>query len=789
MQPLLKNCTNFGETPENIKKIFGDLQLIHGFNAKLLQELEKIVSQWSPESFLGPVFQKMGPFLKMYTAYSNKYVENIAVYNELIENNPKFVLEVQQCREKSGSQLKLADVLIMPIQRIPRYSLLLSDLLRHTDLTHPDYLCLQESLDKIMEVATHINEAVRRGENTKKVEAMQDKGIRLNNIIKPHRYLIKDGTVKLEVKPHHSYNTNVPVVKDTYTFLLFNDIFIHVKKDRIKAEQNLDQPQFLWPLMLVWVYGEGPKLTIYGPNETLTLTDTEGEDSWRIVLEESIKAHLAYKNKGKKRINTLAVRKGEYTFPSGQGHYKGEWLDGKRHGKGIFTLANTEYLGRWKEDKQHGKGRMTYATGDLYTGQWSHGLPHGKGELRQPDNTRYIGIWNKGVREGKGKCTWSNGDIYEGHWAADRICGEGRMTTTSGSTYQGTFEDNLFHGMGKLKLANGLEYDGEWKHGTKHGQGLLKYPSSATYQGEWHEDMRHGHGTFIDTDHTRYTGDWLHDVPEGNGTKEWPDGTVYEGKWLRGFRHGKGKCVYANGTVYDGMWENDRRHGEGEFTEEDDTHYKGTWVRDIREGKGVLTFANGAVYKGSFLNSQFHKSGVYTGAGDDLIVSYEGEWSYGKMNGKGIIKFKNGDFYKGGFRNGTFHGHGLYVHANGTTFDCKWHFGMKIGKISVLNGTPGAISVGQLSTLSLEESNADTSGPSSLSISSNSSTTPSTLQSSNGNTSGLLGAALQGTIDQTKHPFIIFPTANPLSAVVHITPGFPTLPFVCDSESAKSSMK
>lgn len=48
----------------------------------------------------------------------------------------------------------------MPIQRIPRYVMLLSDLLKHTEPNHLDYKNISTGLNKVQGVATYINENV-----------------------------------------------------------------------------------------------------------------------------------------------------------------------------------------------------------------------------------------------------------------------------------------------------------------------------------------------------------------------------------------------------------------------------------------------------------------------------------------------------------------------------------------------------------------------------------------------------------------------------------------------------
>ena len=55
-------------------------------------------------------------------------------------------------------------------------------------------------------------------------------------------------------------------------------------------------------------------------------------------------------------------------------YYKGEFEDGLRCGKGMFTIPNKfEYVGDFKDDTQHGKGTIKYKNGDSWTGTWING--------------------------------------------------------------------------------------------------------------------------------------------------------------------------------------------------------------------------------------------------------------------------------------------------------------------------------------------------------------------------------------------------------------------------------
>jgi hypothetical protein len=54
--------------------------------------------------------------------------------------------------------------------------ILLQDLLKNTDAAHPDYKNIQDSLNQMMQVASFINESVRKSDNAKRIAALETKG-------------------------------------------------------------------------------------------------------------------------------------------------------------------------------------------------------------------------------------------------------------------------------------------------------------------------------------------------------------------------------------------------------------------------------------------------------------------------------------------------------------------------------------------------------------------------------------------------------------------------------------
>ena len=58
----------------------------------------------------------------------------------------------------------------------------------------------------------------------------------------------------------------------------------------------------------------------------------------------------------------------------GIGIYRGNWLDGKKHGQGTMVWDDgSKYEGGWVLDEFNGDGTYYYNNGDIYVGEWKNG--------------------------------------------------------------------------------------------------------------------------------------------------------------------------------------------------------------------------------------------------------------------------------------------------------------------------------------------------------------------------------------------------------------------------------
>eukprot|EP00475_Leptophrys_vorax_P008255 TRINITY_DN1530_c0_g1_i5.p2 TRINITY_DN1530_c0_g1~~TRINITY_DN1530_c0_g1_i5.p2 ORF type:complete len:479 (+),score=123.00 TRINITY_DN1530_c0_g1_i5:317-1753(+) len=199
-------------TEVHIRAIFSNIEVIHSLHetlAKMLQE--------DPDS-VAAVFERFGAFLKIYTEYVNSYDKSNSELETLKKTNKKFRNFLQS---KSGKGfMDIRSYLITPIQRIPRYILLLKELLKQTPQDHEQRKSLERSFEKIQDIADFVNDAKRKLEDVGRVMELQAHIMEdFSELVIPTRRLLKEGTFvrKTHGKVIHS-KTNV--------FFLFNDLIL-----------------------------------------------------------------------------------------------------------------------------------------------------------------------------------------------------------------------------------------------------------------------------------------------------------------------------------------------------------------------------------------------------------------------------------------------------------------------------------------------------------------------------------------------------------------------------------
>jgi FYVE/RhoGEF/PH domain-containing protein 5/6 len=149
---------------EQVTEVFsGVFETIVLLSRTLLSDLELRMAKWSPDTLLGDIFIKIVDFMKVYVGYIENFDTSIRVRQELLKSK-RYRALLEKCTGEPGERHDLASFLIMPVQRLPRYILLLRELYKHTPPTHADEPLLAKAVEKVSAVAEFVNEKKRSAE-------------------------------------------------------------------------------------------------------------------------------------------------------------------------------------------------------------------------------------------------------------------------------------------------------------------------------------------------------------------------------------------------------------------------------------------------------------------------------------------------------------------------------------------------------------------------------------------------------------------------------------------------
>ncbi|XP_036977459.1 FYVE, RhoGEF and PH domain-containing protein 4-like isoform X3 [Acanthopagrus latus] len=157
--------------PEVIRNIFSNISSIYSFHGQfLLPDLENCISRWSESPGLGKVMLQHAPFLRMYADYVRNFDQAMELVRTWTERSSAFrnIIQDIQSREECCS-LTLQHHMLEPVQRVPRYEMLLRDYLKKLSEDNPDYEFAHKSLQTISMAATHSNSAIHRAESLKRL--------------------------------------------------------------------------------------------------------------------------------------------------------------------------------------------------------------------------------------------------------------------------------------------------------------------------------------------------------------------------------------------------------------------------------------------------------------------------------------------------------------------------------------------------------------------------------------------------------------------------------------------
>lgn len=148
-----------------LKKLNIQVEQLKTFHTEFLKDLS--------EKCIPSVFNKKGDFLKLTQGYVNLHPKVSTVIETLRYQSKGFRKII--VNNELVHQVQLIALLIEPVQRIPRYQLLLDDLLANTPEGHPEFEDLEKALKKVEEIILTLNKTRRSSSGTQNMHSIYRK--------------------------------------------------------------------------------------------------------------------------------------------------------------------------------------------------------------------------------------------------------------------------------------------------------------------------------------------------------------------------------------------------------------------------------------------------------------------------------------------------------------------------------------------------------------------------------------------------------------------------------------
>jgi len=201
-------------TSGELYKLSANLADIIAFHKTFLDQLQDRIGKWNDASILSDIFLANSDFFKNYLPYIANFGESLLTFcllaNKYKELGP--IVKAFDDFQAKSSRLSLESLMVMPVQRLPRYILLLKEMKKYTGKVNPkEEEKLGLALEKIQVAMTEINQKSPKG-NLDSVKLLQ--------------MILESVEGELHVRPSLLFPQNNPQAS-TYSSPLYLDVNQH----------------------------------------------------------------------------------------------------------------------------------------------------------------------------------------------------------------------------------------------------------------------------------------------------------------------------------------------------------------------------------------------------------------------------------------------------------------------------------------------------------------------------------------------------------------------------------
>eukprot|EP01125_Pyxidicula_operculata_P022085 TRINITY_DN8872_c0_g1_i1.p1 TRINITY_DN8872_c0_g1~~TRINITY_DN8872_c0_g1_i1.p1 ORF type:complete len:791 (-),score=127.67 TRINITY_DN8872_c0_g1_i1:54-2426(-) len=209
---------------ETLNSLFGPIESLAAVNTAFLNNLESLnVNDCKSSTFkLSTNFLQLVPQLDVYTSYVNNYEISMKTLSEARKSKSFREYEALAMNTPTVELAEICDYLITPIQRIPRYILLLKEYRKAMSESHSDYVQIGEAIDQLSQVTKNLNDSKREAENLTRLVALESM-VFFNtdvkkSIVTPDRIVVCEDVLPVRVSGEKATNCHIIVFSDKIFF-------------------------------------------------------------------------------------------------------------------------------------------------------------------------------------------------------------------------------------------------------------------------------------------------------------------------------------------------------------------------------------------------------------------------------------------------------------------------------------------------------------------------------------------------------------------------------------------
>ncbi|GLV39352.1 uncharacterized protein CBL_13229 [Carabus blaptoides fortunei] len=281
LEPLKSAENSFLLDAALVDEIFYQVPALLSYHQEFLEELRKRLEHWDVKQKIGDVFLDFTKpsVVETYTAFINNWKRAKEVIKSTSQAKPAFARFLEAMAREHKGKLALDSLLIKPIQKFPKYELLIQRLIKHTDTSHPDYTLLLEAQKEIHENLIKINcteretvEYEQQQQNLKELESIVEG---LVNLVSADRTYLRHDLVTM---------TSGQGTRKERALFLFSDLLIITSIKRRSG--TIRKPTGNCPGSVTSTLDANKyKLLMRIPLEDLEIMKVKDENVRRVMLE------------------------------------------------------------------------------------------------------------------------------------------------------------------------------------------------------------------------------------------------------------------------------------------------------------------------------------------------------------------------------------------------------------------------------------------------------------------------------------------------------------------------